>query len=90
MTRPPWGGRAAAKLTAACLALGFRDDLGYTPCHWCGRPAGTADHWPVARIDGGLDHLANLVPACRPCNSSRGATAGNLRRSVPPTPTRRW
>jgi hypothetical protein len=42
------------------------------PCHWCGAPATTADHLvPVAR--GGTHDPANLVPACKPCNSSRRA-----------------
>jgi len=47
-------------------------------CHYCGtvvgtlrRPA-TIDHvWPRSR--GRVDHLWNLVLACSPCNSRRGA-----------------
>lgn len=40
------------------------------PCHWCGRPADTADYLvPVSQ--GGT--LADLVPACHACNFARGA-----------------
>lgn len=84
-----WGGRRAQLLTAQVLARDYDPDLGYTPCRWCGQPARTADHWPVARVDGGPDTLANLIAACGPCNSSRGATLGNYRRTAPP-PSRAW
>jgi 5-methylcytosine-specific restriction endonuclease McrA len=46
-------------------------------CHWCGRYANTVDHWPVPAALGGPATLANLVPCCQPCNSSRGASFGN-------------
>lgn len=45
---------------------------GHPPCHWCGAPATTADHL-LAVARGGTHALANLVPACSPCNSSRQA-----------------
>jgi 5-methylcytosine-specific restriction endonuclease McrA len=50
------------------------------PCHWCGRIADTVDHRiPIAL--GGNNDPENLVPACRGCNSSRGARLGHrLRR----------
>ena len=89
MTRPAWGGRIAARLTGQVLGRDYDPDIGYTPCRWCGERATTADHYPIARIDGGPDNLANLVAACRPCNSSRGATLGNYRRSNP-RPSRAW
>jgi 5-methylcytosine-specific restriction endonuclease McrA len=73
----------------ACLARDYDEVLGYTPCHWCGKPASTADHWPIARAEGGPDTLANLVSACRPCNARRGAELFDQRAAVPP-PTRRW
>jgi 5-methylcytosine-specific restriction endonuclease McrA len=49
-------------------------------CRWCGRPANTVDH-VVALADGGarLDP-ANLVAACRPCNSKRGAETAQARK----------
>jgi 5-methylcytosine-specific restriction endonuclease McrA len=50
-------------------ALVLTDD---PTCHWCPRPATTADHL-VAVAAGGSNQLSNLVPACKPCNSSRGA-----------------
>jgi 5-methylcytosine-specific restriction endonuclease McrA len=84
-----WGGRYAAALTAAVLARDLAVDLGYAPCHWCGSPADTADHWPVGRVDGGPDTMGNLVAACRPCNSARGAVVGNRRRADS-RPSRRW
>ena len=41
------------------------------PCRYCGQPASDWEHvWPKAR--GGDDHPNNLVPACRPCNSTKG------------------
>lgn len=45
---------------------------GNPQCHWgCGQLATTADHViPLAR--GGSHDITNLVPACLPCNSSRG------------------
>lgn len=39
-------------------------------CVYCGYPAENADHvWALER--GGPDTVTNLVPACRPCNSSK-------------------
>lgn len=50
-------------------------------CHWCQtRAADTADHL-TPYVLGGDDSLDNLVPACRSCNSSRGAKLGNQRRA---------
>jgi 5-methylcytosine-specific restriction endonuclease McrA len=44
---------------------------GNPTCHWCGGTATTADH--IIEVDrGGTNDLANLVPACNPCNSRRG------------------
>lgn len=52
------------------------------PCHWCGKPATTADHEPPMDVVG-YPHL-NLVPACGPCNFGRTRA---LRHS---TPSRSW
>lgn len=42
------------------------------PCYWgCGRKATTADHYPVAKVDGGSDGLDNLVASCPACNYGR-------------------
>jgi len=54
-------------------------------CHWCNqRQATTADHLiEVDRWDHtqpGINSLDNLVPACKQCNSSRGARYGNLKK----------
>ena len=46
----------------------------------CTRIATTADHI-IAVSEGGSDDLENLRPACRPCNSSLGASLGNRQRS---------
>lgn len=51
------------------------------PCHWCGRPATTADHEPPMHVVG-HPHL-NLVPACRRCNFGRRAGSGSV---APPSP----
>ena len=40
------------------------------PCHWCGRPADTADYLVPVSMGG---TLADLVPACHSCNFARGA-----------------
>lgn len=64
--RPEWGGRYAAELTAATLALKG------TVCVLCGLDgASTADH-AIPRSQGGPDTLDNLDPAHRACNSARG------------------
>jgi 5-methylcytosine-specific restriction endonuclease McrA len=59
---------------------------GGPPCHWCNeRTATTADHlieedrWPAQTP--GLNELDNLVAACKPCNSSRGARYRNIKHS---------
>ena len=88
-TRRRWGGRPAQRLTAAVLARDHDPALGYAPCLHCGRPANSADHWPVARVDGAPDTLDALVSACLPCNQSRGAVLG-LQRRHPPAPSRQW
>lgn len=41
-------------------------------CIYCGAGALSWDH-VVPRSRGGTNEPANLVPACRPCNSSKGA-----------------
>lgn len=41
-------------------------------CVYCGEIATQSDHiWPSSR--GGPDTLNNLVPACGPCNNSKGS-----------------
>lgn len=51
------------------------------PCTYCGRLADTADHiYPY--VLGGSNDLSNLTPACRSCNSSRGAKLGNQLRAM--------
>ena len=58
-------------------------------CWHCGRPAATVDHYPIPAALGGPSTLANLVPSCQPCNSSRGAAFGNRRRPRRPLSPRR-
>lgn len=87
--RPPWGGARAKRLKLAVLARDYDDRLGFTPCYHCGRPATSADHYPIPRSEGGPDSLDNLVSACLPCNVSRGVQLYQDRTSAPP-PSRRW
>lgn len=87
--RPPWGGARAKRLKLAVLARDHDDRLGYPPCYHCGRPATSADHYPIPRSEGGPDTLDNLVSACLPCNVSRGVQLYQDRTSPPP-PSRRW
>lgn len=57
-------GPVPASIYAAIRAEGI--------CVYCGAPAESVDHIiPLAR--GGWEHPDNLVPACGPCNSSKGA-----------------
>lgn len=56
------------------------------PCHWCGQQGTTAnpmtaDHL-IEHDRGGSDELDNLVPACRRCNSKRGATYKGKRDAI--------
>lgn len=90
-TRRPWRGAYAARITAALLALHHDPTIGYAPCYWChDARATTADHYPVGRDEGGPDTMENLVPACRPCNSRRGAIYVNRKRATPAPPSREW
>ena len=41
-------------------------------CFYCGGPATTADH-VISKARGGTDDMDNLVAACVPCNSRKGA-----------------
>jgi 5-methylcytosine-specific restriction endonuclease McrA len=83
--RPPslWDDGGNVRLRRDLCAYVLERDA-YT-CHWCGRPAGTVDH-VIARALGGTDALTNLVAACSPCNSARGAALTNQT----PEPSRRW
>ena len=50
-------------------------------CHWCRKnKATTADHL-LEIAAGGDSSLDNMIPSCKPCNSSRGATFKNKRDS---------
>ena len=77
-----WSGRAAQAATRAVLQ---RD--GYT-CAWCGGPATTAEHIRHRSKGGDLWDLANMVAACRPCNSSRRDRARPSRTIA--RPSRDW
>ena len=69
MGRRKWGGRRAGALVRATLATyGDRCHLAGPRCR---RTATTADHL-IPRSRGGPDTLANLRPACAPCNRQRG------------------
>jgi 5-methylcytosine-specific restriction endonuclease McrA len=46
-----------------------------TTCYWCPAPATSVDHL-VPQALGGGEELSNLVPACRRCNTLRGASLG--------------
>ena len=49
-------------------------------CHWCKRaPATTADH--LYEVDNGGSWADGMVPACKPCNSRRGAQHINRKRA---------
>lgn len=59
------------EFAALCEANGHR-------CFYCGLARGeiTVDHFvPLSR--GGSNWITNIVPACRPCNSRKGAQTGD-------------
>lgn len=65
----------------------------HPPCAYCGAPATTADHVPpLASFPDPLLWEGYLLPACLPCNTSRGAAWSVSRRrgKVPPPPSRAW
>ena len=66
-----WAGRAAQRLTALTLATKGRSCALAIP-DVCIGTATTADHI-IPRARGGADTLANLQPACLPCNQHKGA-----------------
>lgn len=65
------GGRPHAKHWAELTEQVF-EEQGRTCLYCAAAPATTVDH-VVPIIRGGSNHLANLVPACKSCNSSKGA-----------------
>lgn len=67
--------RAAPSRVAGWQMQIIMESFSEMPCHYCGTRKGpmTIDHKvPLAR--GGSHEVRNLFPACRPCNSSKGAT----------------
>lgn len=70
--------RRRARLRAVACSLtaqGARDVLGIAQCFYCGRKFSpddlTLDHF-VPLIEGGGTTRANIVAACRTCNSAKG------------------
>lgn len=66
--------RRARKVQAAiCGPLSpsvYAGVIGSGPCVYCGKKATEVDHVrPLSR--GGIEHGANLVPACKSCNSAK-------------------
>ena len=50
-------------------------------CAWCGSaPASTVDHLIPIDAGGARNDVSSWVPACRSCNSRRGAQYGNAKR----------
>jgi len=50
-------------------------------CAWCGSaPASTVDHLIPIDAGGDRNDVSSWVPACRSCNSRRGAQYGNAKR----------
>ena len=50
-----------------------REKLGSVQCAYCGRSGRLSLDHLVPRLVGGPDDANNLIPACRSCNSSKGA-----------------
>lgn len=72
-TTEPWGGRKAQQYVALTLETYGR------VCWLCGLPgATTADHIIPRSKGGAVYDLANLGPAHKRCNESRGNRAANV------------
>jgi hypothetical protein len=74
-SRADSGARRARKLAGEVAgplpASAYLEVLASGPCVYCGATATHADHVrPLAR--GGHEAVYNLVPACQPCNQSKG------------------
>lgn len=89
-----WGGRRARRLVALCLAT--YGDVCHLAGPMCKGKATTADHL-VTRSAGGPDTIANVRPACLPCNQARSNLPLDswrqlypVRRSVVLEPSRPW
>ncbi|MGE5229466.1 MAG: HNH endonuclease [Deltaproteobacteria bacterium] len=67
--RPELGTARWQKLRKAILVRDLHT------CHWCGRPANTADHVLPASHGGDLWDPANIVAACQLCNRARPTDA---------------
>ena len=65
------GRRNHGPLTAA--PVDEREKLGSVQCAYCGRSGRLSLDHLVPRLVGGPDDANNLIPACRSCNSSKGA-----------------
>jgi 5-methylcytosine-specific restriction endonuclease McrA len=63
----------------AALSWAVRERDGHV-CHYCGGPATVTDH-VIPKALGGTDHPTNLVAACGPCNSRKGARVLTRRES---------
>ena len=64
-------GRQRALLPLSAKQISLRFGLFSFGCAYCGCTDGlTVDH-VTALTKGGLDEAANVIPACRPCNSSK-------------------
>ena len=51
-----------------------RARLGVARCAYCGETERLSVDHLVPRLAGGPDDANNLIPACRPCNSSKGSS----------------
>jgi 5-methylcytosine-specific restriction endonuclease McrA len=64
--------KAGAEVAGPVPFAVYRQIRAAGPCVYCDAPATTADHVrPLTQ--GGHEAEYNLVPACKPCNSSKGA-----------------
>jgi hypothetical protein len=67
-----WG-LVRGTMTVGSLVIDERRKLSLSECEYCGDPGEwTLDHL-IPQIKGGPHAADNLVRACRPCNSSKGA-----------------
>ena len=64
--------RIGAQVTGPVSAADYAAVIASGPCVYCGAEATTADHIRPLR-HGGREAADNLAPACRPCNSGKGA-----------------
>ena len=71
--RAYWHRKRAQTSDDSALVDFYAEQLRSEPCHYCGACGNTTIDHVVPISKGGAHSIENIVPACQPCNSSKGA-----------------